>query len=103
MGVTKSWTQLSINTQYTRTVNGPEKQQFNISQVFMKSNSQTTNYTKDLKKKVDLRTVNNLSVKVACNDIQIESCIPQPFCTPMFSANSKRCMGQFVSTCVTAA
>ena len=76
MGVTKSWTQLSINTQYTRTVNGPEKQQFNISQVFMKSNSQTTNYTKDLKKKVDLRTVNNLSVKVACNDIQIESCIP---------------------------
>ena len=47
MGVTKSWTQLSINTQYTRSVNGPEKQQFNISKVFMKSNSQTTNYTKD--------------------------------------------------------
>ena len=47
IGVTKTWTQLSINTQYTRSVNGPEKQEFNIPKVFMKSNSQTTNYTKD--------------------------------------------------------
>ena len=47
IGVTKSWTQLSINTHYTKSANGWEKQQFNISKVFMKSNSQTTNYTKD--------------------------------------------------------